>query len=340
MIQCKLCGKEFKDRRVFGMHLSRTEKDKFNSDLEKEVYLVETLFGKEYVNQIIEKYKNGLLCIYDITSSGKDISKCIILMGLKRTSKEERKTNRYKEKYLQGIQKKYGTNITNISQIPGVQQKKERRYAKKHGSYENYLAYCRSKMNIGYNEYVGTEKHKETIVKTGNTCESRYGIRNFGSSESAKQKAQAKRKETIAQWDYQERLERTSIARAAVRHRGGYSSMPEKRVRHCLTELDIVFTANEHLWHYNYDMVFDNFIVEVQGDMWHGNPNKYKETDLIMGKIIVKDLWAKDKRKKEKAESNGYTVIAIWECDIVKKNDEDLINFVKSKLEENGYVFN
>ncbi len=56
------------------------------------------------------------------------------------------------------------------------------------------------------------------------------------------------------------------------------------------------------MWNYNFDMVFDKLIIEVQGDMWHANPLFYKENDLIMGKLLAKDIWAKDERKKKKAE--------------------------------------
>lgn len=343
MIVCKFCNKEFSDRRRFGIHLATTEKHQFpkgdSFELHKEQFLVTTLFGDEYVTKTCKEYMEGNLCAHDISKSGKDIIKLLTLMGVKRSSKEERATKRYKTKYLASIQSKYGASITNISQVAEIQKKKESSYAKTHGSYDQYLSDQRKKMGDAYHEYVGTDAHNAAIQKQVATCETLYGARNFGAGDQAKKKRQLAHARTIASWDYEERLARTSAARAAVNHRGGFSSKPEKRVRHVLTELDIEFTTNTHLWNYNYDIVFENFILEVQGDMWHANPKKYKATDLIMGKIVAKDLWEKDKRKKVKAESNGYIVIAIWECDIIKKKDPELIEFVKSILLENGYVF-
>ena len=73
--------------------------------------------------------------------------------------------------------------------------------------------------------------------------------------------------------------------------------------------------------------------------MWHGNPLKYKPSDLIMGKILVGDLWKKDKRKKEVANNNGFVLIAIWECDIVNKTELELEDMLYNLLKENGYVF-
>jgi len=188
-------------------------------------------------------------------------------------------------------------------------------------------------MNKGFIDY-SSDKNRvvATVNKIKATCLERYGHENFGSGEVAKKKAKQSYKETIAQWSYEERLARTSIARATVCSRGGFSSKPEKRVRQCLTELDIEFKSNVHMWHYNFDMVFGKCIIEVQGDMWHANPAKYKATDLIMGKLLASDLWAKDAKKKKKAEENSFTVIEIWECEIKKRNDEQLIQYVKELL--------
>ena len=133
--------------------------------------------------------------------------------------------------------------------------------------------------------------------------------------------------------------ERTSAARAAVCSRGGYSSKPEKRIRKVFVELDLEIECNKHLWHYNWDIIFDRYLVEVQGTMWHAKPGKYKETDLIMGKLLVKDIWEKDRKKHIKAVSEGYTVIEIWEDEIAKCNDTELTQLVTERLIKNGYKF-
>lgn len=340
MITCPLCNKEFKDRRTFGLHLTTIEAEHFETDLDKEIFLVNTLFGSDLVKKIINDYQAKLLCTHDIAISNTNIVKLITLMGIKRTSKEERLTERYKQKYLESIQNKYGPDITNVSQLPTVRKKIEETCSIAHGSYENYLRKQREIMAVGYQDnYINTERHQAQIVKMQDTCEEKYGTRNFGQGNDAKAKYQKSIKARVASWDHAERLERTSKARAAVTSRGGYSSKPEKRIRQCLTELDINFEANKFLWKYSFDMVFDKLIIEVQGDMWHANPLRYKEDDLIMGKLLAKDLWAKDARKKKKAEENGYKMIYIWEHEISKKSDAELIEAVKTKLLESGYVF-
>lgn len=336
MIECKFCKKIFKDRRLFSWHLTKIEIDKFESDLDREKYVVETFFGKEVINNLVNEYKAERICIYELTKKGCDISKYLSLLGIKRTSKEERQTERYKSTYLKGIQNIYGNEITSISQVKEIKEKKKNTAISKCGSYEKYLNDQRIKMQKGYEEYkMDNERTLATFEKTKATCLDKYGHSNFGSSEVAKEKSIKKRRETIATWDYEERLARTDIARAAVCSRGGYESSIEKRVQHCLVNMDINFIKHFHRWHYNYDLLInDKVIIEIQGDMWHAFPGKYKATDLIMGKLLAADIWKKDEKKKKIAEENGYKIAYIWEHEIRKTSDSELANLILSRIEE------
>ena len=47
------------------------------------------------------------------------------LMGIKRTHSEEKKTKRYKEKYIKTIKERYGEDVTNPSQLEHVQKRKK-----------------------------------------------------------------------------------------------------------------------------------------------------------------------------------------------------------------------
>jgi G:T-mismatch repair DNA endonuclease (very short patch repair protein) len=331
---CPICKKKFTARAQLSGHLTKIHK--LENNLEKEQMIVYEIFGESEVEKIVNDYIQEKYCIYDLPI---DIAKYLSLLGVKRTSKQERMTDRYKQKYLNGIQQKYGTEITNISQVKKIQSKKEKTYSDKYGSYENYLLNCRNNMQIGFNNYVKTDKFNKTYQKIKNTCLEKYGHENFGLGEAAKCKSIKTKKETIAQWDYEERLSRTSKAREAVNSRGGYSSKPEKRVRKALIDLDIEAAYNKHLFNYNWDLIIDKFIIEVQGIMWHAKPTKYKESDLIMGKILAKDIWEKDKKKQTKARTEGYIVIEIWEDEISSRNDIELCELVKNRLIENGYEY-
>jgi G:T-mismatch repair DNA endonuclease (very short patch repair protein) len=294
------------------------------------------MFGEAIVKKTVEDYQNQIYCIYNLPI---DLAKYLFLLGLKRSSKEERQTSRYKLTYTKSIQQKYGSQYTNISQVKEIQNKKAETCARKHGSYDKYLESQRDKMKEGYLSYLGSVKHKETIKSIEETCLSRYNNKNFGQGEDARIKAAISRKDSLSKLSYEERLVLTSRARASVCHRGGYSSKPEKRVRKALIDLNIEAQYNRHMWHYNWDLVFDRVIIEVQGTMWHAKPDRYKATDLIMGKILVKDIWDKDKKKKLKAEKEGYTLIEIWEDEINSRTDDQLQSLIKERLSENGIFY-
>jgi G:T-mismatch repair DNA endonuclease (very short patch repair protein) len=337
MILCTICNRNFIDRRSFGLHLSIGHRTVFTTDLEKEIFLVNTLFGGELVAKTVKEYKDQKWCIYGLPI---DISKYILLLNIKRTSKQERSTTRYKQKYLTSIQKKYGDRITNISQVKEIQDKKENTFAKTYGSYDKYLAHQRLAMVSGFSEYkVDPQRRAITQSKNIATCIARYGVPNGVQTVDARAKIGAATKLLCSLLTEDELRARTANARLAVCSRGGYSSKPEKRVQKSLIDLNVTSTYNVHIWNYNWDMVIEKFLIEVQGTMWHAKPGLYKETDLIMGKLLAKDIWDKDARKHKKAREEGYTVIEIWEDEIAKCNNIELINLVKERLLENGYSF-
>jgi very-short-patch-repair endonuclease len=91
--------------------------------------------------------------------------------------------------------------------------------------------------------------------------------------------------------------------------------------------------------HYLYDIYIKkyNLIIEINGDFWHANPNKYKETDklnLPSGMITAKEIWNKDSEKKSMAIEYGYNIIEIWESEIKLKNNEQLIKMVYEKYRD------
>jgi len=91
---------------------------------------------------------------------------------------------------------------------------------------------------------------------------------------------------------------------------------------------------NKSKWKF-YDFKIGNFLLEVNGDYWHANPNKYKETDVFKfpkTELTAKDIWDIDKYKKEIAESNGYKVIYIWESEMNKMNNDEILQYIKNQI--------
>jgi very-short-patch-repair endonuclease len=109
-----------------------------------------------------------------------------------------------------------------------------------------------------------------------------------------------------------------------------------KKLFTILEELNISFSIECKLKtdksYYAYDVLLENKkLIEINGDYWHGNPNIYKETDIILKgssrEVLVKDKWEHDLIKINHAKSQGYEVLVIWEQEI--KSD---IESVKNKI--------
>lgn len=80
---------------------------------------------------------------------------------------------------------------------------------------------------------------------------------------------------------------------------------------------------------YLFDYVFNNKIIEYNGDQYHANPSKYGPNDMThpyrKGKgYTAQDIWNKDKQKIDFAKSQGYEVLVIWDSEY-RKNKEETI---------------
>jgi len=64
-------------------------------------------------------------------------------------------------------------------------------------------------------------------------------------------------------------------------------------------------------------LVQGNIIVECFGDFWHANPKYFKPTDTTHKSRIAADIWKYDEEKIVSLKENSYTVIVLWENDIL-----------------------
>jgi G:T-mismatch repair DNA endonuclease (very short patch repair protein) len=306
------------------------------SRLERERLIVDIIYGKGLVDSTIESYIKEELCAADLTKSINIVS-LLSLMGIKRSHSAEKKTKRYKEKIEKTMLERYG--VKNASQSPEIQQKKIKTIESKGKSYQDYLSGQIRKMKIGFEEYSNDHNRiLETNEKIRTTMITKYGVENVAQIPEVRAKNSDRQKIKWSGMSYEDRLKMTEKARASVCSRGGYSSKPEKRVRKALIDLGVDFVTNVHIERYNFDIVMGSFIIEVQGDMWHAHPSKYKENDLIMGKILAKDIWEKDKRKRLAVESKGFVLIEIWEHEInACKTEESLLELVNKRMLDHGF---
>jgi hypothetical protein len=83
---------------------------------------------------------------------------------------------------------------------------------------------------------------------------------------------------------------------------------------------------------YFYDIKVNNILIEINGDYWHANPNKYNENWYNkQKKQTALEIWNSDNIKKQIAIKNGFKFITLWETDI-KNNMGNLNEYIKNKI--------
>jgi very-short-patch-repair endonuclease len=102
-----------------------------------------------------------------------------------------------------------------------------------------------------------------------------------------------------------------------------------------------IWSDNYHCL-YKYDFVCPElkFAIEFNGDVFHGNPIKYKPNEYLHGRgcthLRAKDKWELDKIKcKELFTLRGYDVIIVWEHDFDNNKNEiikKIIEYAKLRI--------
>lgn len=73
----------------------------------------------------------------------------------------------------------------------------------------------------------------------------------------------------------------------------------------------------------------EKIIIEYNGSFWHGDPNRYNDGDMILhDNVKVKDVWERDKNKKEIYEKLGYKTIVVWGDSFIKNKEECVNNII------------
>ena len=91
---------------------------------------------------------------------------------------------------------------------------------------------------------------------------------------------------------------------------------------------------------YKYDFCIPElkFIIEFNGDVFHGNPQLFNESDCpnpYDKTLTAKRMWLNDKEKKDLAESKGFDVMVIWERDYgndPKTTVNNIVRTIREKL--------
>jgi len=89
------------------------------------------------------------------------------------------------------------------------------------------------------------------------------------------------------------------------------------------------------IWLYDFTDTINKKIIEFNGDMYHGNPKKYKYNDTphpFRKNITAQDMWDNDKEKIMVANANGFEVLTIWDSEYRWGNKQKIINKCKKFL--------
>ena len=221
--------------------------------------------------------------------------------------------------------------ITNVFQRKDVQEKSEqtslKKYGVKHPSQSNLFKVTEKYCIRKYGEEKGKQMWDKIKYDRGKSSRYEYYIEKYG--DEAPQK-----------W-----AERFQSKNKHCNSKSSSISSLNKIIEEFLNQNNIEFESEFVLWEINYhpryyDFKIGNVLIELNGTFWHADPRKYKETDILKfpgtDGILAKDIWEKDKIKKNLALDNGYQIIYYWESEITNKNEfdkikEELINYAISE---------
>ena len=182
------------------------------------------------------------------------------------------------------------------------------------------------------------------IESNRKTREERYGNPNYRNIEKARQtyinKSDEEKQEII------KKRQKTNLKKYNVKNyttlckRTAGISKLSLRVKNILElagipfeiEYQIEFNNSERETYRAYDFKFDKIILELNRDYFHANPAIFKPDDIIRIRkedFLAKDLWEGDLKKRQLAESHGFTVKYLWEREMKKMSDDEILDWIK-----------
>ena len=147
-----------------------------------------------------------------------------------------------------------------------------------------------------------------------------YGVKNISQLPGITDKIQQSRKETL------KKLGKKNF------RTGVNVSKYERIVASFLNDNQISYIADKPIERYlpnnrkryRPDLLVGNKIIEVYGEIYHADPEKYNGEDFLYGikgkKIKVQDIWDYDKQREEYLKKCGYSILVLWEKEF--KNEE------------------
>lgn len=292
------------------------------------------MFKTLNIKTLVNEYNSGeskysLTKKYNLKNN--DIVFILKHLGIKkRNISESHKTSHYTDKITQTLIEKYG--VDNVSKNSEIKLKKINTMKKNFGRINNFSnpeILMKAKSNVNY------EKCWETLQFS---LLEKYGVNRITHIDFVRKKISNTNKtkyENLSEDDKLKMNHRLNEMRKLIKHR--YTSKIQTRINDVLNQFNYEYLSNKVIGEYNFDMIFTNkTILEVNGDYWHASPIKYKPTDIIKYpgglSLTANEVWLRDKKKRNSVEKNGYKVVYLWEHEINKMTDIDIINFITKNI--------
>lgn len=338
---CELCGKVFENKNPKSSLIKHQIwcKDKY-AFLEK--------YKLDENNLEDELSKSGSVLQFQIDHPFRDNNafyyKIFKEFGIKTTIKKAANSSNTKNKRKATNLEKYGSEhnfckdhpsrikwetrlfeeegITNVFQREEVKQKSIQTLINKYGV-EHIAQHDDFKVNLDFyikkfGEIEGKKKYEELCYEKGKTLRLSYYVELFGEDEGLLK--------------YQERIKKSSnFKRSSV---SNLSVIFAKLLDELQIQYEQEFVIQESIYTRIYDFKINNLLIELNGDFWHANPNKYNADDILNfpgGNVIASNLWKKDEFKKELALLNGFDIIYFWENEL---NNSKKLKEIKNKINE------
>lgn len=98
-----------------------------------------------------------------------------------------------------------------------------------------------------------------------------------------------------------------------------------------------IYSKSNKLYFLDFYIPEIGYVIEINGDYWHCNPQKYNEDyEHKLRKMTAKEIWEYDNNKNNVIINEfGYTLDVIWESDIRKDKNVvifDLVKKIKDKF--------
>lgn len=74
------------------------------------------------------------------------------------------------------------------------------------------------------------------------------------------------------------------------------------------------------------DMIYNNKIIEFNGDFWHANPKLYESTFYnLKTHCTAQEIWNVEYERTKRLLDSGYKVLVIWEFDWINNRETVLL---------------